>query len=177
MAQFDRAVHQIRDDQWDGPTPCTEWSVRAVVNHLVAEQFWVPHLMRGETIAQVGNRYQGDVLGAEPVAKWEQASRLARAALEAPRILERAVHLSYGDDSAVNYLWQLTGDLAVHAWDLATAIGTDPSINDELAADLYTWSEPFMCQWRDIGIFAAPVLVPPDASPTERLVALYGRQP
>jgi uncharacterized protein (TIGR03086 family) len=177
MALFDRAVHQIHDDQWDGPTPCTEWSARAVVNHLVCEQFWVPHLMRGETIAQVGDRYQGDVLGAEPVATWEQAASHARAALKAPGVLERTVHLSYGDDSAVNYLWQLTGDLAVHAWDLATAIGTDPEIDDELATDLYAWSEPFMDQWRGLGLFAAPVAVPPDAGPTDRLVALYGRRP
>jgi uncharacterized protein (TIGR03086 family) len=177
MAQFDRVVHQVRDDQWDGPTPCTDWSVRAVVNHLVSEQFWVPHLMRGETIAQVGDRYQGDVLGAEPVAVWEQAASHARDALVAPGVLERVVHLSYGDDSAVNYFWQLTGDVAVHAWDLATAIGTDPTIDDELATDLYTWSEPFMGQWRDLGIFAPPVTVPSDARPTDRLVALYGRNP
>ena len=58
------------------------------------------------------------------------------------------MHLSYGDDSAVSYAWQLTCDLAVHGWDLATAIGTYPAIDDELATTVYTWVEPLVYQWR-----------------------------
>jgi uncharacterized protein (TIGR03086 family) len=177
MAQFDHAVHQVRDDQWDRPTPCTEWPVRVLVNHLVCEQLWVPHLIRGETIADVGNRYEGDVLGADPVKAWERAAADSRDALTAPGALTRSVHLSYGDDSAVSYAWQLTCDLAVHGWDLATAVGTDPAIDDELATTVYTWVEPLVDQWRDFGIFAPPVPVPHGAGPTDRLVALLGRRP
>jgi uncharacterized protein (TIGR03086 family) len=87
------------------------------------------------------------------------------------------VHLSYGDDSAVSYGWQLTSDLAVHSWDLATAIGTRSALDDELATTIYTWCEPTLDQWQGLGIFAPPVPVPADASPIDRLVALLGRQP
>jgi hypothetical protein len=79
MAGFDRVVHHVREDQWDGPTPCTEWSVRAVVNHLVAEQLWVPHLLRGETLADVGDRHEGDVLGADPIRVPGSGQRSTRA--------------------------------------------------------------------------------------------------
>jgi hypothetical protein len=45
LAWFDRTVRLVRTDQWDNPTPCTEWAVRDVVNHIVSEQLWVPHLL------------------------------------------------------------------------------------------------------------------------------------
>ncbi|MFI2261475.1 maleylpyruvate isomerase N-terminal domain-containing protein [Streptomyces tubercidicus] len=67
LALFGTRVHAVREDQWDGPTPCTEWSVRALVNHLTAEQLWVPRLVRDRaSITDIGSEYDGDVLGDAP---------------------------------------------------------------------------------------------------------------
>src|SRR5581483_10191843 len=55
--EFGKRVDAVRDDQWSAPTPCNEWNVRALVNHIVYEDRWAPHLVRGETIEQVGTRY------------------------------------------------------------------------------------------------------------------------
>jgi len=58
LREFDRRVGAVREDQWDDPTPNTEWSVRDLVGHLVGEQLWVPLLLRGATIDEVGDRFE-----------------------------------------------------------------------------------------------------------------------
>jgi uncharacterized protein (TIGR03086 family) len=70
-------VHAIRDDQWTKPTPCTEWDVRTLLNHLVYEQLWAPELLRGATVEEVGDRFDGDVLGDDPFKSWSTAARAA----------------------------------------------------------------------------------------------------
>ncbi|HEX2117585.1 MAG TPA: maleylpyruvate isomerase N-terminal domain-containing protein, partial [Acidimicrobiales bacterium] len=60
---FGRDVAAVRPDQWRDPTPDDEWDVRALVNHLVIEDLWAPPLLDGLTIAQVGDRFDGDQLG------------------------------------------------------------------------------------------------------------------
>ena len=74
---YEEAVHQIREDQWHFPTPCTEWDVRALMQHLVNEQLWVPPLLEGKTIAEVGDAFDGDNLGDDPVAAWDDAAQNA----------------------------------------------------------------------------------------------------
>lgn len=177
MAKFDRTVALISDDQWQAPTPCTAWTVRDLLNHLVSEQLWVPLLLDGATIAEVGNRFDGDQLGADPEHAWTEAAGAAREAWTAPGATERIVHLSYHDVPASEYGWQMTLDLAVHGWDLARAIGADERIEPELARTLLPIFEPELEQWQDSGIFAPPVPVPADSDVQDRLLALLGRDP
>ena len=63
---FGERVRAVPDDRWNGSTPCTDWDVRALVNHLVGENLWTPPLFEGKTIAEIGDVYDGDVLGADP---------------------------------------------------------------------------------------------------------------
>lgn len=177
LREFDRTVHRVGAGQWDAPTPCTEWSVRDLVNHLVSEQLWVPHLLAGQTLEEVGDRYDGDVLGEDPVGRWEKAAAAARAAWTAPGATDRQVHLSFGEADAADYGWQMTLDLAVHAWDLATGIGAEQPISDEVAETLITVMGPQVEAWQGIGLFAHPVPVPESASAPERLLGLVGRNP
>ena len=83
LAEFGGRVHAVRPDQWSCATPCVDWSVRQLVNHLVSELRWVPPLLAGATVAEVGDRFDGDLLGADPVAAWDAAA--AAAAAEAAR--------------------------------------------------------------------------------------------
>ncbi|WP_236793140.1 TIGR03086 family metal-binding protein [Amycolatopsis sp. GM8] len=177
LREFDRTVHQISGGQWDAPTPCSEWTVRDLLNHLVSEQLWVPHLLAGETLAQVGDRYDGDVLGGDPVGIWEKSSIAARQAWTEPGATDRQVQLSFGDSEATLYGWQMTIDLAVHAWDLAKGIGAAQPISAEVADTLLPIVTPQIDWWQGIDIVAAPVPVPESASAADRLVALCGRSP
>src|SRR5690606_38626638 len=85
---FDRHVAAVRAEQWRAPTPCTEWDVRELVYHLVVEQLWVPPLMGGATVAEVGDRFDGDQLGDDPLATWRASRAAADAALAEPGALE-----------------------------------------------------------------------------------------
>jgi uncharacterized protein (TIGR03086 family) len=174
---FDHAVHKIGLTDWDSPTPCTDWTVRDLVNHIVTEQLWVPDVLAGHTVAEVGDKFDGDQLRDDPLGAWQEASSTARAAWLQPGAVDRTVRLSYGDERAVAYGWQMTIDLAVHGWDLATALGADADIADDLATALLAHAEPLVESWSGTSMFAAPVPVPDDAAPKDRLVALLGRTP
>jgi uncharacterized protein (TIGR03086 family) len=174
---FDRATHKVGLTDWDSATPCTDWTVRDLVNHIVGEQLWVPDMLAGRTVAEVGDKFDGDQLRDDPLGAWSEASQVARAAWLQPGAVEQTVHLSFGDTSAEEYGWQMTTDLAVHGWDLATALGADAGIPDELASRLIAYVEPQVSMWAGTSMFAKPVPVPDDASSPARLVALLGRQP
>ena len=67
VARLD-ALAPLDDDVWSAPTPCPEWDVRALVNHIVNEDLWTVPLMEGATIDEVGDRFDGDLLGDDPIA-------------------------------------------------------------------------------------------------------------
>ena len=78
---FLERVESIGDDRWSGPTPCPDWDVRALVNHVVGEDRWTAPLLGGSTIAEVGDRFEGDLLGADPVESANDAAAEAVAAV------------------------------------------------------------------------------------------------
>ncbi|MGW4028927.1 TIGR03086 family metal-binding protein [Streptomyces sp. NPDC004838] len=174
---FTDRVHAVRPDQWDNATPCTDWSVRDLVNHLTAEQLWVPDLVtNGSTVAQVGDAYEGDVLAAHPRAAWDTAARGARRAFGKPGALERTVWLSYGETPAVAYCAQMTTDAVVHAWDLSRAIGASERLPEALVAFALQEVTPYASELSKSGLFAPPIEPPPGDSQQTRLLALLGRR-
>lgn len=174
---FDAAVRAAGPGDWARGTPCTDWSVRDLVNHLAVEQLWVPHLLAGATLDEVGTRYDGDVLGDDPLSVWEKASAAAREAWLSPGALRRTVHVSFGLVPAEEYGWQMTLDLAVHGWDLATALGRPNPVPDVLAGRLLDVLRPMIDDWQGLGLFAPPVAAGRNAAAPDRLVALLGRRP
>jgi uncharacterized protein (TIGR03086 family) len=173
--QFDRRVRLIRDDQWANTTPCTEWTVRDLVNHLVYEQLWVPDLLAGKTVAEVGDAYDGDVLGADPVAAWSAASTAARDAWTAPGVRDRSVHLSYATVPADEYLWQIVVDLTVHAWDLARGIGDDDEMPNDLTGEVVAMVRQHRDELTGSGLFADPLETSACTDDLTELLALLGR--
>lgn len=174
---FSQRVHAIRPGQWGAGTPCTEWSVRDLVNHLTVEQLWVPPLvLEGGTIEEQGDAFDGDVLGDDPVAAWDRAAAAAREAFHAPGAIDRTVHLSYGETPARDYCSQMTADAVVHGWDLSRGIGADERIPADLVAFTRREVAPYAGGLEQTGLFAAPVEPPPGADAQTELLALLGRR-
>ena len=71
LEEFDRYMREVKPDQWGNATPCSEWSVRDLVNHIVNEDKWTVPLIQGATIEEVGDRFDGDLLGDDPLTAWE----------------------------------------------------------------------------------------------------------
>jgi uncharacterized protein (TIGR03086 family) len=172
---FGDRVRAVRDGQWHDPTPATKWDVRRLVNHLVVEQLWVPPLMAGSTIAEVGDRFDGDQLGADPGGAWDQAAAAARDSFAAPGALGRVVHLSVGDVAGARYCHDMTMDLLIHSWDLARAISGDERLDPDLMDWVYRWYEPQVDDWAAAGAFAPRVAVGDDVDQQTKLLALFGR--
>ncbi|MBV8194429.1 MAG: TIGR03086 family protein [Candidatus Dormibacteraeota bacterium] len=171
---FLEGARQVDSSQWAASTPCTEWNVRELVNHVAGEWLWVPDLMAGKTVEDVGNRFDGDVLGNDPVATVSAAQREAVAAFIAPSALERTVHLSFGDVPGRAYAEQMAVDTIVHAWDLARSIGGDERLDPELVDYAYAYFGEHAEEWRASGALQA-AKEPVDDSTQAKLIALTGR--
>jgi len=177
VAGFTERLAQVRPEQWSAPTPCTDWDVRELVNHIVNEERWMPPLFGGATIAEVGDRFDGDLLGDDPVGNAADAAREADAAVASPGALERIVHLSFGDFPAPEYLGQLLVDHLIHSWDLAAAIGADRGLDPAVVSEVTAWFGPREEVYRQMGAIGPRVDVPSSASEQDRLIGAFGRDP
>jgi uncharacterized protein (TIGR03086 family) len=175
-AAFGTHVHAITATQWHDPTPCTEWDVRMLVNHVAVEQLWVPPLVAGMGVADVGSDLDGDQLGQAPVGAWDAAVAGSSASFGAPGALEGTVELSGGPRATAEYCWEMTVDALIHSWDLARAIGADETLDPELVVLVHARTLPMVEQLQETGLYAPPVPVPDDAPLQTKLLALFGRR-
>jgi uncharacterized protein (TIGR03086 family) len=175
VEEFGARVHAVAADQWELATPCSDWNVRQLVNHLVYENRWTAPLMGGATLAEVGDRFEGDLLGDRPTQAWDESSKEAVEAVGAEGALERRVNLSSGPTPAGEYVMQLFADHLIHAWDLATAIGADQRLDPELVDACAEWFAAWEERYRAGGSIGPRPELPAGADPQTTLLAAFGR--
>ena len=173
---FQRKLKAVAENQWKSSTPCTEWDVRALVNHVVGELLWIPPLLEGQTLVQVGDRFAGDVLGSDPKGTAAGAADKAVNATQQAGAMERTVHLSSGDGRAEDYISEVGSDVVIHTWDLARGIGAEDRIDDRLLDFANTVMKPRVEAWRAGGAFAAAIDVPKEADAQTKVLAMVGRR-
>jgi uncharacterized protein (TIGR03086 family) len=171
-----RIVAAIPADSWQAGTPCPEWDVRGLVNHLVAGNLWAAQLGAGATLDQVGDRFDGDVLGADPVAAYAASADAASDVFGRPGALEKQCAVSYGPVAGSVYAGHRFIDVLIHGWDLAAATGQDAALDDDLVEACRQTVEPQIDPLQGSGAFATGVPVPPGASSQTRLLAMLGRR-
>ncbi len=175
VSGWTRLVEGVGDDQWQLPTPCTEWSVRDLVNHVVGEDLWTAPLVGGSTIEEVGDRFDGDLLADDPVGRARDAGAEATAAVAQRLPNGGTVHLSYGEEQLEEYVQQLVADHLVHGWDLAVATGADATLDPELVDAVAAWYAEREELYRSAGAVAERAASGADAQ--GRLIAAFGRDP
>ena len=131
-------VAAVDEDQWDLPTPCADWTVRELVNHVVGEELWTVPLVGGATIEEVGSRLDGDLLEADPTGVALSAAASAADAVDKADD-DSQVHLSFGDTDLGEYLFQLAADHLIHGWDLAVATGGSTALDPEAVDVVASW--------------------------------------
>jgi uncharacterized protein (TIGR03086 family) len=169
-------VAAVGADQWDASTPCSEWNVRQVANHIIGENLWAAELYQGRTIADVGSRLDGDLTGTDPSAAYTGSVAAASQAVSTPGAMETVCHLSFGDYSGSDYAAQLFMDTLIHGWDIARATGQGARLEPDLVSACMPIAEYMTGQFRSAGVFGENLPVPADADPQTRLLALVGRQ-
>lgn len=175
-AGFIACLEGVGDDQWSSPTPDAEWDVLALVGHVADEQLWVPPLLAGRTIEDIGDEIPADPLGDFPQAAVQDATAGMLATLD-DLDLDATVHLSFGDVPAQEYLMQLFADHLVHTWDLARATGQDHGLDPERCETYLQQMLPLDEVLRASGQYGPKVEVPADADAPTRLMAFIGRDP
>jgi uncharacterized protein (TIGR03086 family) len=161
------------------PTPCAGWDLRALLTHMDDS---LTSLHEAGSVRRV----RLDVTGPAPM---DLVSALRERACQLLAEWSLQWGPAAGDDLTRDVLVDgrpvtprvLTSagalEVAVHGWDVAAACGTRRPLPDELAADLLRLAPALVREADRPGRFGPPVIVPPEASPSERLLAFLGRRP
>lgn len=180
---FGDRVHAVREDQWQEPTPDDEWSVNALVRHLVEEHRWAAPLLHGQDLESAAKIVEGSRtlptsggVGANVAEEWDEAATESANAFSEDGALERTVALSRGPTPAIDYIREMIFDLIVHGWDLQIAIGYTGEFPLDVVELVYGIAQD-LGDLSSSGFFAAPVEVDEGASTIDKLVALTGRTP
>ena len=168
-------VNAVGPGQWEGPTPCRAWTVRDLTNHVTGEDLWTEPLMRGSTIEEVGDRFDGDVLGDDPIKTSLSAAMEAARAVADTLPTHGSVHLSYGDEKMDEYVLQLAADHLIHGWDLAVATGGNRRLDPALVHEVADWFAGREEMYRAGGAIANRAAFGGD--PQSDLLAAFGRDP
>jgi uncharacterized protein (TIGR03086 family) len=173
---FNSVLRRADGADWHAPTPCGEWNVRDLVDHVVSGNLWVPPLVAGQSLAEAGARLDGDLLGDDPIGVGLASTDAASAAFDEPGALERTVELSRGPSPARVYCAERMNDLTVHAWDLAAAIRVTVDLDDDCMSSATEYYRPQEAAGRPGGVFGPAVEVAPDAGSQTRFLAFWGRR-
>jgi uncharacterized protein (TIGR03086 family) len=175
LASTRRYVAGIRDDQWGMASPCEDWTVRELVNHIVSGNFWAAELARGRTIEEVGDRLDGDVLGDSPLDAYDESSGAASAAFHMPGAMEAQCAVSYGPVSGEVYAGHRFIDVLIHGWDVAKGTGQDTRLAAELVEACWAVVEPQKEMLVGSGMLGSDHEAPAGADRQTALLGLLGR--
>ena len=176
LADTGRIVDGIKDGQWHDPTPSSEWDVRTLLNHIVGGNWWVRPLVEGKTIPEVGDRFDGDLLGHDPKSAYTLSAEDAAAAFRSPGAMAAPCAVSYGPVPGEIYAGHRFIDVLIHGWDLVKATGQDTWLDPELVQVCWDVVEPQVELLKGSGMFGTEPELPADADLQTQLLARLGRQ-
>jgi uncharacterized protein (TIGR03086 family) len=176
-SELTRMLSAIADSDWEKTTPCTEWNVQQLVNHVVGLQHRVARLVCGGTRDEYVATRDDDWIGADHLAAWHAGVHALDEAIKKARSLD--IPVAYRLPLSARDAIGLTAfDTAIHSWDVSRAIGFDEHLDGalvEFALGFLDWirSEPVM----------AALFGPPQNHGSERttaqvrLLEMAGRRP
>ncbi|MFI5492260.1 TIGR03086 family metal-binding protein [Actinoplanes sp. NPDC051859] len=168
-------VRGVKPDQLSAPTPCTDWDVRALTNHLLQVASALHLAGRRQTVPD--ELWGRDFMDEGWADRFDDEGRAAAAAWAQPSAWEGMVSMGGAEMPAPMIATMFASDLAIHGWDLARATGQDYHCDDDVAEATCRFITDMAEQGRQMGIYATPVAVPDAAPALDRALALSGRDP
>jgi uncharacterized protein (TIGR03086 family) len=165
---FGQKLAAVRPDRWSGPTPCTEWNVRHLVNHMTQGNLNYVRLLDGATSAEFLRMKDADALGTDPSGSYARSARECAVAFARRGALEQVLDYPLGQVTGQRALAVRTTDTIIHTWDLARAIGAD----DTLSPDFVAWVSDHLDE-----IYAGLAETPADPQTTHRFFAAPAGEP
>jgi len=172
LSAVGRLIDGVRPEQWQAPTPCTDWTVRDLVAHLVGMNLVFTALLNDQTPPQRGV----DRLGDDPAGAYRDSAAALRAAFAQSGVLARTYTGPLGQATGAERLQIRLYDLLAHGWDLAQATGQPADLPDDLADQALTFVQAQLAMQPRTGRFAAAQRVADTAPAVDRLAAFLGRQ-
>jgi uncharacterized protein (TIGR03086 family) len=160
LDQAGDVLEYVHADQLTLPTPCAEWTVSELVDHLVAAPLRFTQMLRGE----------------EP--DWANAAHVTEPPAPVFRVLADDLLHAWHQQPEDRYAgadWQ-TAEIAVHTWDLATALGRSlDRLDPEVAERGLGFMKANLTAENRGPVFGAEQPVADDADPYTRIAAFAGR--
>ena len=133
---FAQVFVNVTSDQLSSPTPCSEWDVKALIDHVIVGNQRVV-IRAGCQVAPLP-----EDLGAALCA----SAKVAQEIFAEPQALTRIYRLPFGEVSGTAFVELRTSDLLVHAWDLAIATGQLTNLDPELAEYVLAFARQMMAR-------------------------------
>ncbi len=152
--------------QLEAATPCDDWNLRTLLDHMLETQRYFVNSARGEDASPPGTTPPA-TLSDDPAADFEGVRR---------DIME-----TFGDDEVIEKTGPALGiafsDMLLHGWDVARATRQDATMPDGLAEAAYQIIHGKFTEAQRVGVFKPEKAVTDDAPPQARLLAYTGREP
>ncbi len=172
-----QVVGKVRPGQFSEPTPCTEWDVRTLLNHLI---LWTSYSLErrahGESAAP---ELMEKDFAADPDFAGDYRRQLDRAlaAWADPAVWDKELNMMGSATPASDVAALIVAEMVLHGWDLAAATGQAYTVDDGAAAAALAAVEANADLFRQYKGFAEPIAVPDDAPVLDKTLALSGRDP
>lgn len=180
-SEFESRLREVGPEHWARPTPCPEWDVRALVNHVLLGTRMSIQVLAGMPREEVIAGLDDDLLSndADPIADFVDLADQMVAGFTGPTGLEGTVAHPAGDFPRSVFIGFRVADGAVHAWDLGRAIDTSTTLDPELVQFLWDDAQPRRDMLLASGMFGEGPsgLVGDDAPLQTRYLDLVGRRP
>ena len=174
LARNAEMIERVAPEDLDKPTPCAEWRVRDLLNHITGGNLMFAAALAGDEVTE--EQLAGDHVGDDPVAAYRAAADAASAGWRRPDALEGTMRLPFGEIPRPMAQSTHLMDQTVHRWDLARSLGIDPDIDRDVAEDALRMMKNLPDAMRGEGrAFGHAAECPDDAPPWDRLAAWLGR--
>ena len=178
---FQRAINQtgrivagVRPDQMAAGTPCTDWNVRALLNHTIGAVGMFDAAAHGTAFDPT--RFEQEYVGADPGASYEVAAKALRATLSAPAVADAMWTMPFGTVPGAIGLAFATLEMHQHGWDVARATGQDVAFDPEITEAAFATARMAPAeQVRVQGVFGPEVGCSSGAPAHDQLAAFLGR--
>ena len=172
FASVEAIMRRVRPEQWAGPTPCTDWSTRQLVTHVVGMNRVFTAMLTGAPLPQRETIPDHELVD----AYMDSATQLVEA-FSAPGVLEQEFTSPLGTATGTERINIRLYDLLAHGWDLAAATGQPRSLPEDLCLQALSFAQQQLDPAYRPGRFAPAMPCRVGASAVEQLVAFLGRDP
>jgi uncharacterized protein (TIGR03086 family) len=170
-ALAEQLIAGVRRDQLAAPTPCREWDVAALINHMAGGNLRFVAMVTGEPGPDRGP----DVTGADPLAAFRGSMARLNEAFSREGFLGQTYPSPFGEVPGAALAAMRATELTVHCWDLAAATGQSRDLDPGLVAFAEQSVRSRPLPRGEDAAFGPEQPAPEGAGPADRLAAFLGR--